>query len=82
VQWQYVLQSVVCVLGAVRRGAPAAQPPVHTLLYRLKHILPLHNNNFNDVFLLIISAKAVTLAKFRRMLPDDVPSGPKHVGAI
>jgi hypothetical protein len=48
VQWQYVLQSVVCVLG---------------------------------VFLLIISTKTVTLARFRRMLPDDGPSGPKHVGA-
>jgi hypothetical protein len=35
VLWQYVLQSVVCVLGAVRR-----------------------------------------------MLPDDGPNGPKHVGAI
>jgi hypothetical protein len=52
------------------------------LLYRLKHILPLHSNNFNDVFLLIISTKTVTLARFRRMIPDDGPSGPKHVGAI
>jgi hypothetical protein len=44
--------------------------------------LPLHSNNFNDVFLLIISTKTVTLARFRRMLPDDGPSGPKYVGAI
>jgi hypothetical protein len=44
--------------------------------------LPLHSNNFNDVFLLIISTKTVTLARFRRMLPDDGPSGPKRVGAL
>jgi hypothetical protein len=44
--------------------------------------LPLHSNNFNDVFLLIISTKTVTLARFHRMLPDDGPNGPKHVGAI
>jgi hypothetical protein len=50
--------------------------------YRLKHILPLHRNNFNDVFLEIISTKAVTLARFGRMLPDDGPNGPKHVEAI
>jgi hypothetical protein len=50
--------------------------------YRLKHILPLHSNNFNDVFLLIISTKTVTLAWFRHKLPDDGPNGPKHVGAI
>jgi hypothetical protein len=45
--------------------------------YRLKH-----SYNFNDVFLLIISTKTVTLARFRRMLHDDGPNGPKHVGAI
>jgi hypothetical protein len=50
--------------------------------YRLKHILPLHSYNFNDVFLLITSTKVVTLARFRLMLPDDGPNGPKHVGAI
>jgi hypothetical protein len=42
--------------------------------------LPQHSNNFNDVFLLIISTKTVTLARFRRTLPDDGPNGPKHVG--
>ena len=26
--------------------------------------------------------KRLTLARFRRMLPDDGPKGPKHVGAI
>jgi hypothetical protein len=46
------------------------------------HILPQHSNNFKDVFLLIISTKTVTLARFRRMLPDDGPNGPKHVAAI
>jgi hypothetical protein len=46
------------------------------------NILPLHSNNFNDVFLLIISTTTVTLARFLRMLPDDGPNGPKHVGAI
>jgi hypothetical protein len=35
-------------------ASDAAQHPVHTLLYRLKHILPQHNNIFNDVFLLLI----------------------------
>jgi hypothetical protein len=77
--WQYVL----CVLGAVRRvsQSPAAQHPLHTH-NRLKHILPQHSNIFNDVFLLTISTKAVTLARFRRMLPDDGPNGPKHVEAI
>jgi hypothetical protein len=59
-----------------------AQHPVHTLLYRLKHMLPQHRNNFNDVFLLIISTKTVTLSRFRRTLPDDGPNRPKHVGAI
>jgi hypothetical protein len=50
--------------------------------YRPKYILPLHSNNFNDIFLLIISTKPATLARFHRMLPDDGPIGPKHVGAI
>jgi hypothetical protein len=58
-----------------RRAAPSTH-------YRLKHILPLHNSNFNDVFLLIISTRTVTLTRFRRMLPDDGPKGPKHVAAI
>jgi hypothetical protein len=44
--------------------------------------LPQHSNNFNDVFLLIISTKTVTLVRFCCMLPDDGPNGPKHVGAI
>jgi hypothetical protein len=39
-------------------------------------------HNFNDVFILINSTKAVTLARFRRMLPDGGPNGPKHVGAM
>jgi hypothetical protein len=47
-----------------------------------QHILPQHSNNFKDVFLLIISTKTVTLARFRRMLPDDGTNGPKHLGAI
>jgi hypothetical protein len=56
--------------------AHAAQHPVHTA-----HIATAQQQ-FNDVFLLIFSTKAVTLARFRRMLPDDGPNGPKHVGAI
>jgi hypothetical protein len=44
--------------------------------------LPLHSNNFKDVFLLIISTKTVTSGMFRRMLPDDGPNEPKRVGAI
>jgi hypothetical protein len=63
---------VLCVPGAVRC--------VNTQY--TQHILPLHSNNFNDVFLLIISTKTVTLATFGRMLPDDGPIGPKHVGGI
>jgi hypothetical protein len=66
VQWQYVLQSVVCVLGAVQTEAHIA----------------IAQHNFNDVFLQIISTKTVTLARFRRMLPDDGPNGPKHVEPI
>jgi hypothetical protein len=54
----------------------AAQHPVHTA-----HIATAQRN-FNDVFLLIISTKTATLARFRRMLPDDGPNEPKHVGAI
>ena len=67
-------------LGAVRRVRRTA-PSAHNV-YRLKHILPLRSNDFNDVFLLTISTETVTLARFRRMLPDDGPKGPKHVGAI
>jgi hypothetical protein len=54
VLWQYVLQSVACVLGAVQTEAQIATA----------------QHNFNDLVLLIISTKAVTLARFRRMLPD------------
>jgi hypothetical protein len=28
------------------------------------------------------ATKTVTLPRFRRVLPDDGPNGPKHVGAI
>jgi hypothetical protein len=44
--------------------------------------LLLYSGNFNDVFLLIICTKTITLARFRHMFPDDGPSGLKHVGAI
>jgi hypothetical protein len=54
---------------------------LHSTQYT-QHILPQHSNDFNDVFLLIISTKTVTLEKFWRMLPDDGPNGPKHVAAI
>jgi hypothetical protein len=47
VLWQYVLQSVVC------SGCCAPHSTQYTH-YRLKHILPQHSNNLNDVFLLII----------------------------
>jgi hypothetical protein len=65
---------------AVCTGCCAAHSTQYTH-YRLKHMLPLHNN-FTSVFLLIISIKTVTLARFRHMLPDDGLNGPKHVGAI
>jgi hypothetical protein len=68
-----VLHSVVCVCT----GCCALHSNQYT-----QHILPLHSYNFNEVFLLIISTKTVTLASFRRMLPDDGSNGPKHVGAI
>jgi hypothetical protein len=71
VQWQNVL----CVLAAVRRVIR------RTALQTEAHIANAQHN-FNDVFLLIISTKTVTLARFRRMLPDDGPNGPKHVEAI
>jgi hypothetical protein len=74
--------SSVCTGCCAVCDSQAAQHPEHTLLYRLKHILPLHSNNFNDVFLLITSTKTVTLAWFCRMLHDDGPNGPKHVGAV
>jgi hypothetical protein len=48
----------------------------------LKLLLCSAQQQFNDVFLLIISTNTVNLAMFRRMLPDDGPNGPKHVGAI
>jgi hypothetical protein len=69
VLWQYVLQSVVCVLGAERRVtlSQAAQHPVHPV----QRCIFTHN-----------STKTVTLARFRRMLPDYGPNGPKHVGAV
>jgi hypothetical protein len=57
-----------------------AQHPVHTLQTEAQIATAQHN--FNYVFLLIISTKTVTLAMFRRVLPDDGPNGPKHVGAI
>jgi hypothetical protein len=56
----------VCVLGAVQTEAYIATA----------------QHNFNYVFLLIISTRTVTLARFRHMLPDNGPKGPKHVGAI
>jgi hypothetical protein len=66
VQWQYVLQSV--------------QHPVHTL--QTEAHIATAQHDFNDAFLLIIYIRTVTLARFRRMLPDDDPNGPKHVEAI
>jgi len=38
------------------------------------------NISFNDVFLLINSTKS-KLNKAQHKLPEDGPSGPKHVGA-
>jgi hypothetical protein len=58
----------------------AAQHPVHTL--QTEAHIATAQHNFNDVFLLIISTKSVTRKRFQRILPDDGPNGPKHVGAI
>jgi hypothetical protein len=77
-----------CAMHRLRADSVRSQPvhctPHSTQYthYRLKHILPLHSNDFNDVLLLIISTKTVTLASFHRMLHDDGPNGPKYVGAI
>jgi hypothetical protein len=49
VQWRYVLQSEVCVLGAVRRTAPST----HTAVQTEAHIATAQHN-FNYVFLLTI----------------------------
>jgi hypothetical protein len=68
------------VLGAVRRVTATRRtaPSTHTAVQAEAHIATAQHN-FNDVFLLIISTKTATLARFRRMLPDDGPNGPKHV---
>jgi hypothetical protein len=68
---------VYWVLCGVCRQSHAAQHAAHTA-----HIATAQQHNFNDVFLLLISTKTVTLARFHRMLPGDGPSGPKHVEAI
>jgi hypothetical protein len=68
-----------CATSLCCAAAPHRTQYTH---YRLKHILPQHTNNYKEVFLLIISTKTVTLARFLRMLPDDGPNGPKHVEAI
>jgi hypothetical protein len=66
---------------SVCTGCCAACDTPHSTQYT-QHILPQHSYNFNDIFLLIISTKNVTLAMFRRRLPDDGPNGPKYVEAI
>jgi hypothetical protein len=38
VQWQYVLQSVVCVVGAVRRVTRRTAPSTHTAVQTEEHI--------------------------------------------
>jgi hypothetical protein len=56
-------------------------PSTHTAVQTEAHIATAQHN-FNYVFLLMISTMTVTLARFRRMLPDDGPNGPKNVGTI
>jgi hypothetical protein len=68
--------------GSIRRNPAKVTVFVEIISKNTLLKLSLHSYNFNDVFLLIISTKTVTLAGFRRMLPDDDPNGPKHVGAI
>jgi hypothetical protein len=48
--------------------------------HNLKHMLPQHCKTYNDVFLLINSTK-VNYNQVQCKLPEDGPSGPKHVGA-
>jgi hypothetical protein len=46
------------------------------------HMLPQYFFNHDDVILLMISTKSVTLGRFSEKLPDDGHRRPKHVGAI
>jgi hypothetical protein len=49
--------------------------------HSLKYLLPQHRISYNDVFLLINSTKNCSFSKAQFKLPEDDPSGPKHVGA-
>ena len=53
----------------------------HGTQYSLKYLLPQHRTSYNDVFLLINSTKNCGFSKAQNKLPEDGPSGPKHVGA-
>jgi hypothetical protein len=66
--------------GSIRRNL--AKVTVFVKIVSKNTSLKFYFNYFNDVFLLTIFTKTVTLARFHRILPDDGPSGPKHIGAI
>jgi hypothetical protein len=59
-----------CVLSAVQ---------LHVTQYT-HHMLPQHCITYNDVFLLINSTKC-NFSQAQYKLPEDGPSGLKHVGA-
>ena len=46
-----------------------------------QHVLSQHCIKQNDVILLMISTKIVTLARFSEKVPNDGRRRPKHVGA-
>jgi hypothetical protein len=48
--------------------------------HNLKHMLPQHCKTYNDVSLLSFLQKC-NFSQTQRKLPEDGPSGPKHVGA-
>jgi hypothetical protein len=74
------LSAVNVATGMFHAGYVAAQHPVHTLQNEA-HIATaqqqfqryIFTNNFY---------KALTLARFHRMLSDDGPDGPKYIEAI
>jgi hypothetical protein len=67
----------MCCVYWVLRGA---QHPVHTL--QTEAHIATAQQHFKRYIFINNSTKTVTLVRFRRMVPDDGPSGPKHVGAI
>jgi hypothetical protein len=60
--WQHVCLFVVCVLRGVQSDSITLHATQHTH-HNLTHMLPQCCANYNDVILLIVSTKKVTLAR-------------------